>query len=149
MSGDPPQLGGHFDELIYLAVNAPASRLLQRLLWPSSRPLRVRTRGGAPQPRIREVDGVREYLWDAASEPIQMDASVPDWFDPWPAVELSDFADWGEVARWASPLFVPAPAAVEAIVAPWRALPEEERAARALAFAREQVRYSGWRWCSG
>ena len=92
---------------------------------------------------MRELGGEREYLWDGPAGAVEVDRDVPEWFEPYPAVEMTEFAGWNEVARWAAPLFVSDPAAVQSIAARWRGLPEEERAARALAFVREEVRYFG------
>ena len=143
LEGSPPYLAGRFSDFVYLGYSVPVARIRQRLLWPASRPLRIQPRSGAAQPRVRELGGEREYLWDGPAGAVEVDRDVPEWFEPYPAVEMTEFAGWNEVARWAAPLFVSDPAAVQSIAARWRGLPEEERAARALAFVREEVRYFG------
>jgi transglutaminase-like putative cysteine protease len=139
----PPELAGHFSQSAYLGGEAHVARLRQRLLWPAFKKLYVQTRNGAPQPRTRIIGTEREYLWDAPAAPTHLERDIPDSYDPYPAADFSDFESWGAVAQWALPLFAADTAAVAGLAAPWKSLPEEERAAKALAFAREQVRYFG------
>jgi transglutaminase-like putative cysteine protease len=143
VTSKPPQLAGHYSDSAYLSGDEPVARLRHRLLWPAAKPLQMQLRNGAPLPRIRQLGKEREYLWDAKVTPLHMEHDTPDSYDPYPSVDFSDFESWGAVARWALPLFTPDTAAVAGLTAPWRSLPEEERAAKALAFAREQVRYFG------
>jgi hypothetical protein len=139
----PPQLAGHYADVAYLGSDEAVARLRHRLLWPAARPLHLQLDNGAPAPRIRELGAEREYQWDAPAVALQIEKGIPGSYDPYPAVELSDFDGWGAVARWALPLFAADPAAVAEVAGPWRSLSEEERATRALTFAREQIRYFG------
>ena len=101
-------------------------RLQYRVLWPEDRTLHVRDQRTAIEPTVRPVGGMREYAWgvdDAAA--VIDEEDTPAWYDDVPAVQLSEFAGWGDVVAWASPLFHPAspvsPALARAPIEAWRA----------------------------
>ncbi len=145
--GPLPQLDGHVAEWVDLGRAEPVRRLRARVVVPAEVGLRVSLRNGALPPAVREIDAGREYSWDLSDvAPTRFEADTPDWFSPVPSAELSDFTGWAEVARWATTLVrpeLPLRASVEAVVAPWRALQEEQRADAAVRFVREEVRYFG------
>jgi len=147
LTGVMPQLAGHFAEQIYLGRQEPLERLRVRILVPARRHLTLSLRNGAPQPAMSERAGEREYLWDLKNPaPVLLEADTPPWFMPYPVAELTDFASWGEVARWAMSLMpsqLPLSRPVEKVIEPWRALPEEQRADAAVRFVREEIRYFG------
>jgi hypothetical protein len=71
---------------------------------------------------------------------------LPEGFDPWPSLQLSEWRDWDEVVRWALPLYASAARspAMDAKLAEWRALPDDATRARAaLRFVQDEVRYLG------
>jgi hypothetical protein len=145
VSGDPPQLAGHFAQVVYLGSEREVRRL--RNIVSADRTLRWRLRQGAPEPKESVAGGLHQYRWDQqAPAVVNWEPDVPSWFNPAPAAELTDFESWGEVAKWADALVQPeGPASPEIaqIVAPWRNLPEAERAQAALRFVREEIRYLG------
>lgn len=99
-----------------------------------------------PQPVSR--DGWTEWVWWAegvAGFPRQED--TPDWYDPYEAVQWSEFADWAAVARWAEPLYASTDAPkgslrseIDHIAA--ESSPEE-RLRKVLLFVQSQIRYLG------
>ncbi|TMB28973.1 MAG: DUF3857 domain-containing protein [Deltaproteobacteria bacterium] len=145
ISGDPPQLAGHFAQVVNLGSERDVQRL--RYIVTADRALQLRLRPGAPAPEERLVDGLHQYRWDRHAPPaVTWEPDVPSWFNPAPAAELTDFESWSAVAKWADALVQPeAPGSPEIaqLVAPWRNLPEAERAQAALRFVREEIRYLG------
>src|SRR3954447_20558122 len=94
--------------------------------------------------RARHPHASRVRRWPAWTLALAVHAL---WFAPQPSLQLTDFADWSQVARWASQLFAGerthSPALAQAIER-WRALPDQSRRAEAaLAFVRDEVRYFG------
>lgn len=86
----------------------PIERLHVRLLLPIDRDPRLTVRNSARQPLVRTTATHREYVWDESSlAPLALENDAPGWFDPYPALEWSEFADWNAVARWAVPLYRP------------------------------------------
>lgn len=148
VNGDNPVLGGRFADTAPLADSLPIQILRNRLLWPSERKLSMRGMNTDMQPSINTSDGVTEYLWERAGvAALDYEGSTPAWFDPTPHVQLSEFADWGEVVRWAKPLYEVKNISPELArrIEEWRAASADpgERTRAALRFVQDEVRYLG------
>jgi len=145
VSGEPPQLAGHFAQVVNLGSEREVQRL--RAIVTADRALQWRLRQGAQAPEERLVGGLHEYRWDRHfPSVVTWEPDVPSWFNPAPSAELTDFESWGAVAKWADSLVQPEPPdspEIARLVAPWRSLPETERAQAALRFVREEIRYLG------
>jgi len=145
VSGEPPQLAGHFAQVVNLGSEREVQRL--RAIVTADRALQWRLRQGAQAPEERLAGGLHEYRWDRHfPSVVTWESDVPSWFNPAPAAELTDFESWGAVAKWADSLVQPEPRdspEIARLVAPWRSLPEAERAQAALRFVREEIRYLG------
>ncbi|HST21960.1 MAG TPA: DUF3857 domain-containing protein [Blastocatellia bacterium] len=149
VNGDNPVLAGHFVSGFLLSGNYPIEKLRWRLLWPSERSLHFKTHSIEFTPAIRQIGNELEHVWEREHIPAtEYDDTTPDWFDPVPNVELSEFANWGEVVNWALPLYETKRALSPALtkqVEQWgaiRALPEVHLIA-ALRFVQDEVRYTG------
>lgn len=145
-SASPPP---SFVETLEMAYGVPLGRLRQRVLWPTSRTLHVKGRGLVPSPRIEATaGGLTAYAWMQDAVPAVLDeGDLPDWFDPYPAVELSEFDSWAEVAAWTAELYEAVDAAspsLDSLAAGWAGAGSlEERALRAVRFVQDEVRYLG------
>ena len=149
VNGENPILGGRFAETLWLAASEPVELLRRRLLWPVSRQLQVKNQATQLQPVMRERGQEREYVWERRQVPaLDYEDGTPDWFDPTPKVQLSEFANWGEVVNWAVPLY-----ATNRTLSPeltkqvdrWRAefSQSEARFLAALRFVQDEIRYLG------
>ena len=147
--GDNPILGGKFVDTLYLGWPQPVSRLRHRLLMPEGRRLHWRGHQLDLPPATRPLGGEVEYTWERASTaPVESEVAAPGWFDPTPRVEVSEFADWGEVVGWALPLYragAPPGSELAAQIERWRAdlAGPEARLLAALRFVQDEVRYLG------
>jgi hypothetical protein len=150
LRGSNPVFGGRQFGRFGLQWSVPVAEAQLRLLWPAGRELQWRAVNGAPAPAVRDADGFVERRWhllDVAGRRVENDA--PAWYDPYPAVEWSEFRDWRAVVRWAQPLYtLPAtlPKELEAEAARIRAAhaEPERRLAAALRFVQREVRYLGF-----
>ncbi len=134
---------------IGLQFGVPIARLHARLLTPSDHDIRVMPRNSSIEARVRERNGLREYEWDQSNvAPLIPDAGAPAWYDPFPVVQWSEFADWQAVTHWALPLY-----AIPKTLSP-ELEAEVERIARAetspearllaaLRFVQGEIRYLG------
>jgi transglutaminase-like putative cysteine protease len=148
-TGANPIFDGRFLSSTGLAFGVPVGHWRYRLLWPLSRKLFIRARNTQLAPVMTEVGRLREMVWEQRQVPaLQVDDSLPTWFDPWPWLQFSEFPDWATVARWAAPLYAP-PAklspALEAEVKRLRAAhpTPSARLLGALRFVQDEVRYLG------
>lgn len=147
--GRNPVFDGREFGAIGLRFGAPVARIHARLLTPAKRDIQVIPRNSGIEPSVRERNGLREYIWDQHNvAPLIPDADAPAWYDPYPVLQWSEFADWPAVARWALPLYaVPdtlspeLEAEVERIA---KAEPSPEgRLLAALRFVQGEIRYLG------
>lgn len=148
IKGSNPVFSGHFAETLNMQWNVPVGRLHYRVLWSSPRSLYISNENTDIEPTKGSSGQYTEYVWtrDNINEVI-IDSNIPDWFDPYPAVYLSDFASWDEVTDWAWPLYrpitnTPVQQALIAAILENSTTPEE-RVLAALRFVQDEVRYLG------
>lgn len=136
---------GNFD----LQGGVPLQHLHARLLWPVDRPIELHKRNGAPDPVVTERGAFRELVWQARDlEALLVEEDAPAWFDPYRAVQWSEFKDWQSVARWAEPYYLTptqlSPALrqeAERIAQAHAGAPE--RLLAVLRFVQREIRYLG------
>ncbi len=111
-------------------------------------PLYVRAHGEeSPRRSSRAGWQVLEWRWTPLPG-VHADADRPSWAEAYPTVELSQFADWAEVAAASRSLFEqpgPVAPAVAALAARLRAESPDDaaRVVAALRFVQEEIRYTG------
>ena len=150
LKGDNPVLGGHFVDFFYLATTQPVGKLSWRLLWPAGRKLYMRSLRTDIEPRIRQTAGETEYVWESGGvAAVENDGNTPDWFEAAPIIQLSEFASWGDITRWAQPLYkvTSLSPALKRQIEEWRTKfgvdDSGSRLLAALRFVQDEVRYLG------
>lgn len=148
VEGQNPVLEGRFVGRLPLAFGFPVSLLRHRVVWPHGRTLRYKGHRAALEPHVEEQGGRTVYTWEARGVPaLREDDRLPSWHDPYPWVQLTEFASWAEVAQWASRMFAArsrTSPAMQRLVEGWRRLPsEEERARAAVRMVQDEIRYLG------
>ncbi len=147
--GANPVFAGHYMGSFLLQQDSPLREMHFRLLWPQSRPLYIRRHETTVEPVITTAGSLREYNWSARNVPARLlDADLPEWYDAFPDVQLSDFASWSQVAEWGDSLFsTPGsiPAALRNRIARIRSenSSQEFQAIAALRYVQDEVRYLG------
>jgi len=148
VEGANPIFAGHFSESLNLRWGVPVGRLHYRVSWPDEKPMHLRSYKTAFEPIRRRLGNENEAIWlRDRVHALFVDKDTPDWYDPFPKIEMSDMTSWDEVVDWALPLYGTAPVTPEvaelvASIARSAATPEQQLLA-ALDFAQEQVRYLG------
>jgi transglutaminase-like putative cysteine protease len=106
IEGENPLLGGKYADSYDLTSDVPARLIRHRLIFPASRALRTRSTVRGIEPRIEARDQSKIYTWERRDVPaLDVEDNLPDWFDPYDHIQLSEFASWSEVAHWADALF--------------------------------------------
>ena len=146
--GTNPVFGSHYTAQPSLQDDVPVMQRYFRLLWPAGRPLFIHPLQSELQPTITTAGSVTEYEWSARNVPAQIpEPNVPSWYNPYAAVQLSDFASWAAVAAWGDSLFPDAeiPATLQSTIEHIRASSEspERRTLAALRFVQDEIRYLG------
>src|SRR5437660_7135557 len=70
-------------------------------------------RGGTQMPESHTSHDMSWTRHDVVANDVE--DSTPEWYDPWETVQVTEFASWNEVARWADDLFQPDPASLQAV----------------------------------
>lgn len=149
VSGENPVLGGRFAEILYLADRQPIRHLAFRLVCPSDRVLEIKNANIDLAPAVMNSGSETEYSWERREvDGIIYEGSVPDWFDPYPSVSVSEFRTWSDVAQWALPLYGtanPTPPELTSRIQKWQSDFEspEQRTVAALRFVQDEIRYLG------
>lgn len=145
--GENPVFDGRFATRFSLGWGVPLRRSSLRVLLPADRTLHVRAQRASAEPIVNEAGGWREYRWDRNEVPAVLPENrLPSWFDPYPRLELSEFADWAEVRRWGMRLYEPPPTRSPELAAKIDEIAglheqPEARILAALAFVRDEIRY--------
>jgi hypothetical protein len=149
-SGMNPVFQGHHAGDFDMQWPVPVAHLHRRLSSAVGLNVQVAQLTGAAAPQaVAQADGFDERTWYLQNVPgLRVEASVPGNFNPYPWIEWSDFASWGEVARWAERLYpVPArlsPALQAAVDGIARQSPDADaRIVAVLRLVQQQVRYLG------
>ena len=104
--GRSPVFDGRYFGGLQMEFGVAVERLRHRLLVPSGRRLEVREHGIELEPEIRDLGGETEYVWSrTAVERADWEVESPSWYEPFAWVQVSEYADWAEVARWGEALF--------------------------------------------
>ncbi|WP_404362845.1 DUF3857 domain-containing protein [Corallococcus coralloides] len=150
LDGANPVFGGRFSDTVVAGQPFPVVHFSYRLLWPEGRGRTLFVRDFAAPGLTRSesmLDGEREILLERRDVPaVRSEDQVPGWQPVYPWVQLSEYKDWNDVARWASSLFQ-VPARSKALEAEVRRLAKEPtpeaRFLAALRFVQDEVRYLG------
>ncbi len=148
--GDNPVFGGKFvDQEWTSSSGGPVGLVQLRLLSPAERTIQHRIAEPSVEVSSR-VDGAwRETLFKRRLVPqFHYEETVPVGVMVKDQVQLSEFANWAEVASWAEQLFAKAMLPAEALDARAReieaqAATPEERLRLALDFVQKEIRYFG------
>ena len=141
LDGANPILDGRYTGNYDLSSGVPTRRMRHRLLWPAGKPLQWR--GGNPAAQNGAL------IWEKHNvDALDVEDGLPTWYEPWESIQVSEFATWGEVARWADAMFtldarsqseVKALAAKIAAEYPSR----DARITAAIRFVQDEIRYLG------
>lgn len=106
LQGSRPEMRGHHFGAFDMQWRGPVHALYTRLLWPAERPIQFKN-SHVDQPATESLQGdLRQFEWTAREVPgLHVSDDAPVWYDPYPFVQWSSFRDWGEVSRWAVPLY--------------------------------------------
>lgn len=145
--GANPIFKGHFAETYQLGFTAAIDELHWRIDYPRGRTLHTRGIRSDAAPEA-QAEGSRQVMQLTRRNvpAVTPEENVPPWFKIFPALHVSDYADWQQVAGWADELFAnPGELGPEltARIEAWRAKgwSREQLASEVLEFVQDEVRY--------
>ena len=148
VEGENPIFEGRIAGGMRLAYQSPVDVLHHRWIAPAER--RLFTKGLAWDGAMpaRSVDGSPQVLSMVRQQvaAIAQEQFTPPWFKAYPAIEISEYASWGEVDAWAQRLFAlptPTPPSVAAKAASFKdkGLQGQALVSEVLRFVQDEVRY--------
>jgi lipoprotein NlpI len=145
--GSNPIYKGHFAELYQLAFIAPVDEMHLRIDAPATR--RLQTRGIRSDATLEVTrQGPRQVLALSRRNvaAVVPEENTPPWYKVFPALHVSDYADWQQVAGWAVELFEhdgELGPELQARIEAWRAkgLPRDQLLGEVVEFVQDEVRY--------
>jgi len=136
--GINPILGGKYADEFDLTSSTPTHLIRHRLLVPASRPLHF-----SVEPRVEEG----AFIWEKRDiPPIDVEDQLPDWFDPYTHVQVSEFASWAEVGQWSVRMFrieERSRVAVRRVAQTLRSAHPKDPVTAAIRFVQDDIRYLG------
>lgn len=102
LNGANPILNGRYTDEYDLSSGVPSKHIRHRLLWPRNRDVKWL---GA-QPTSTTNGDELTLIWEARDVPaLDVEDSIPAWYEPWDSVQVSEFAMWHDVAAWSDAMF--------------------------------------------
>jgi hypothetical protein len=97
LEGSNPLLGGRYADEFDFSARVPTRLMRHRLVWPKGRPLHV------SKPATITGDA---WIWERRNvAATDAEDATPDWYEPSEVVQVTEYASWSEVAKWADALF--------------------------------------------
>jgi transglutaminase-like putative cysteine protease len=150
VAGSNPILAGQSSEQVRLAYGHPILDVRLRALYPPGTEIATHVENGAPEPRVsRRADATVVEAGAARVERLQEEGDYPAWYQPYPLVQFAPRRSWGDVVRWALPLYPDQaaqalPEDLERRIEAWKAIPTASgRLRAALRAVQDEVRYFG------
>lgn len=150
LEGENPVFDNTYAGLFYTQWGTPVQELSVRLLWLKPNPPKAIRVFNSEKPIEHEaVPAGHEYRFHTTGIAARMvNSEAPSWFSPYSRIEVSDYANWHQVAAWATTLYQP-PQNAEPVI---RDLANDirihnatraEQIVAALQLVQGQVRYLG------
>ena len=147
--GFNPVFEGRYTESFLTQWSAPLDLFQIRVLASVRHSLVIKNYKTEIQPIINNKGEHREYIWKNNNQhALREEDSLPAWFDPYPQVQITEFATWADVANWANRIYgtpVELGEDLRAKVEQWRTATTEpeKQLLLALQCVQDEVRYLG------
>lgn len=150
LKGFNPVFGNKYTETYPLQYSVPVCHLYYKLIVPAGRTVSYKNFHSDIAPTVEQTPAEKVYQWKLSNISAAADEEerTPGWYNPYPAIQVSEYKSWKEVADWAVALFpfdapigAPLNQKIEEIKKQYPTA--EERAGAALRFVQDEVRYMG------
>ena len=140
---------GKYADMYETAFSVPVCSLYYKIIVPSNRTITIKNSQTNIQPNIKKLDNATIYEWKQNNvSAFRVQDNLPEWYDPYPTIMLSEYKSWKEVNDWAMKLFPTikklSPALQKEINDIYsKDTSVEKRILAALRFVQDDVRYMG------
>lgn len=149
IKGSNPVFKGKFTRILDLNFRVPVVNVYYKVVVPQQRLLTLKTKGTTIAPEIKNQNGETSYEWHLSDlQAVRLQDNLPEWYDPYSMILLSEYKNWQEVNDWALELFPDqrslSPSLQQKIneIKEQSSIPEKQ-VTNALRFVQDEVRYMG------
>jgi hypothetical protein len=148
VKGSNPILAGDVDDNFHIAWVDPLLRKHGMVVFAPDQQADVRRRlTDVPVTEHRFPDRLEVEFAARDVKAVSDHGAYPNWYSPYPQVQIARARRWADVVAWALPLYpepAPPPPDLAARIAAWKALPDRSRQVMAVLTAmQEEIRYFG------
>lgn len=147
--GFNPVFQNKYTDEYSLQIDYPVYEYYYKLIVPPGRNINYKILNDNTSPTITTVNGDKVYEWKKSNVAgMNMEDMVPQWYNPYSKILLSEFNSWAEVNQWSLGLFPlnfkPANGLLNKInEIKNKYSTNEQRASAALRFVQDDIRYMG------
>ncbi len=146
IEGSNPVMAGRKSDTLSTEWSVPVAQASIRLVYEDTHAPKIKIRQKQFTPNITSSSGMTEWLWqETHTKPRLQDDHTPLGYDPYGCVQVSEFSDWEDVAKWASALYptdIDSTLELNAEVLALKQISSvEKRVVTALRFVQDNVRY--------
>ena len=148
ITGKNPIFNNHVFEVFGLEWSIPVRDLHIKVSIPKNKKINYRTHKNQATPKKTSTSNRVDYTWHLQNiQAIDYQGNYPAWYVASDYLELSEFRNWNQVAKWAAGVFaIDTSLDVEthALVRTWQQSNDAlAKTAKALKFVQDKVRYLG------
>lgn len=136
----------HFVNRFFVTMGGEVGTIFYRLI--GEKDLFIKCHQCECQPTTKSLDlDFSEWIWEIKnSQKANFDSNLPSWYDPVSWIQVSSFATWNDVAKWAESLFDTSAVLssdIEKKIEEWKAVAtdNESLVLRIIRFVQNDIRY--------
>ncbi|MGD8570073.1 MAG: DUF3857 domain-containing transglutaminase family protein [Gammaproteobacteria bacterium] len=155
VQGSNPVFGKKYIDGFALGWTIPVSQVYVRLLSPPDRKLYFKTFNIELEPVQHKYQGMKERVWSLQNtQAIEDEGEYPQWYDPYPWLQASEYKSWHEVEQWTASLYDRGHHLNNALTKLTRQWKNQynnktlQQVAAALNFVQDEIRYFGVEYAS-
>ncbi|GAA4316344.1 DUF3857 domain-containing protein [Mucilaginibacter gynuensis] len=102
VTGSNPIFANKFMGNFYFQSHQPIAHQYTALIAADKRALNIKTFNAVPKAVITQAAGLKKYEWEAFMVAAgTYEDKQPAWYNSFPYVQVSEYSNWNEVAKWA------------------------------------------------
>ena len=147
IKGFNPLFENRYAENFTTAFDSPVGTLLYRLITNADSPIYIEHSGPDVAAEEYRNGNLKEYQWLFTEVPgITIEADVPSWYEPYPAIMVSEYNDWLNIRDFSARLFANNVTVEKGLQKNIDSIKQsnttnDTRAAAALRFVQEDIKY--------
>jgi|GEM_PF-6040643 len=147
IKGFNPLFNQKYSQKFQIGFSEPLAYLYYRIITPTARKLYVEYTQVELNGEEINIGNETVYEWSRSYiVAVEIDDLLPTWYDPYPAIMISEYNDWQNIRDWATQLFpanITIDAPLHSKLLQWQQQfsTREQRTAAALRFVQDSIEY--------